>query len=248
MASLAQAQWRNKHVRRSADAFFSEPPTVDSRKLLPIVESPSRFLSLAVFRGLDDERIRLRSCLQRRALCVHRRSVSLTPDGGLTQPLLEADLSESRVAGGNERTLAKLSPEVPRVRIDDHLARVVACAESLTDQFIETELLGAGHFNGAIHWRGDGYPGDCLGDIVGGHRLNEHRWQANRCSYGGFIGDAPDEFEELRRVDDRVRDPGSPDQRFLSVHRSEVGTVGYPLGSHHGKRHVVLHAGSVGGL
>src|SRR5258705_12843469 len=51
------------------------------------------------------------------------------------------------------------------------------------------------------------------------------------------------ELEELRRVNDRVRDPGTLDQRFLRVLRSEVGTVGYTLGSHHGQRDVMPHTG-----
>src|SRR5262245_17625759 len=55
-----------------------------------------------------------------------------SPLGPLIQPLLKADLTESRVAGGNQRTLAEFGTEVPRVRVDDDLARVVARAEALT--------------------------------------------------------------------------------------------------------------------
>ena len=129
------------------------------------------------------------------------------------------------------------------MRVNDNLAGVVARAEALTDQFIETELLGTGHFNRAIQWRAHGDPADRLGDVISRHGLNEYRWQPNRRSVSGFIGDALDELEELRRVNDRVRDPGTLDQRFLSVLRSEVGTVGYTLGSHHGERDVVRHTG-----
>jgi len=52
----------------------------------------------------------------------------------LSQPLLEVDLAESRVAGRNERALAEFRPEVPRVRVDDNLAGVVARAEALADR------------------------------------------------------------------------------------------------------------------
>src|SRR4029434_3110158 len=82
----------------------------------------------------------------------HRPRRPLALEDGLIQPLLEADLAESRVAGGNQRALAEFGPEVPRVRVNDNLARVVARAEALTDQFIEAELLGTGHFNRAIQW------------------------------------------------------------------------------------------------
>jgi hypothetical protein len=39
---------------------------------------------------------------------------------GLVEPLLEADLAESRVVGRNQRALAEFGPEVPRVRVGDH--------------------------------------------------------------------------------------------------------------------------------
>ena len=126
---------------------------------------------------------------------------------GLAEPLLKADLPEPRVAGRNQRALVELGPEVPRVRIDDNIAVVVARSEALTDQVIETELLGTGHFNRAIQRRTRGDPADRLGDVISRHRLNEDRWHPNRRSDSGFIGDALDELEELRRPDDRV--PGS---------------------------------------
>ena len=72
---------------------------------------------------------------------------------GLFEPVLEAPLAESRVVIGNQRTLAKFRPEVPRVRVNDNLARVVLCAEALTDQLIETELLGPSNFDRAVQWR-----------------------------------------------------------------------------------------------
>jgi hypothetical protein len=60
---------------------------------------------------------------------------------GLAEPFLESDLAEPRLAGGNQRALAELGAEVPRVRVDDNLAGVVVRCEALTDQLIETELL-----------------------------------------------------------------------------------------------------------
>src|SRR6185295_13298416 len=125
---------------------------------------------------------------------------------GLAEPLLEADLAESRVVGRNQRALAELGPEVPGVRVDDNLAGVVARAQALTDQLIETELLGTGHLNRAIQRRAHGDPADRRGDVISRHGLNEHRWHPHRRSIRGFIGDALDELEELRRVNNRVRE------------------------------------------
>jgi len=36
---------------------------------------------------------------------------------GLAEPFLEADLADPRLAGGNQRALVELGPEVPRVRL-----------------------------------------------------------------------------------------------------------------------------------
>src|SRR5262245_34548705 len=58
----------------------------------------------------------------------------------LDQPVLQADLAESRLAGRNQRALAELGPEVPRVRVDDNFAEIVARAEAQADQFVKTEL------------------------------------------------------------------------------------------------------------
>jgi hypothetical protein len=137
----------------------------------------------------------------------------------LSEPLLEPHLAKSRLAGRNQRALTQFRPEVPRVRVDDNFAGVLARGKALTDQVVETELLRTGHFNGAIHWGAHGDAADCLGDVISRHRLNEHRWQSNRRSDGGFIGDALHELEELGRVNDRVRDPSALDQCLLSVLR-----------------------------
>src|SRR5262245_56983206 len=222
MASSAHAQWRNKQARRSTDASLNDSLTS---------------ISAASLRAIVDS-VRMKS-IPRAPLALENR---------LMQPLLEPDLAESRVAGRNQRTLAELGSEVPRVRVNDNLAMVVARGEALADQFVETELLGTGHFGRAIQWRAHGNPGDSLGDVISRHGLNEYGWQPNRRSLRGFIGDARDELEELRRVNDRVRDPATFDQRFLSVLRSEVGTVGHTLGSHHGQRDVMPHTGCCGVL
>ena len=149
--------------------------------------------------------------------------------------------SRASPAGTSERSPTRLRNT--RVWVDHHLARVVARGEALTDKLVETELLRTRHFNSAIHWCARGDPADRLGDVISRHGLNERRGQPNHRSVGGVIGDALDELEELRRVNNRDPDPATFDQRLLSVLRSEIGTVGYPLGSHDGKRNVMLHTG-----
>jgi hypothetical protein len=77
--------------------------------------------------------------------------------GGLRQPVLEAGLAEPRTAARNQRALAHLRAEVARVRISDDLARIFFRAEAASDQGVEAELLGAGHFDGAIQRRAMGW-------------------------------------------------------------------------------------------
>jgi hypothetical protein len=64
------------------------------------------------------------------------------------------------------------------VGVSHNRARIVACAEALLDQFVETELLWPGHFSGAIQWRAHGNPPGRFGDIVSRHGLAEHRCQS----------------------------------------------------------------------
>ena len=152
---------------------------------------------------------------------------------GLIQPRLEVDLAEPCVGGGNERTFSELSAKIPRVWVDDDFAAIVARGEALSDQLIETELFGASHLNRAVQRRAHGDPANRLGDVVGRHGLNEDRWQPNRRSVRGFVGDALDELEELGGMDDRVGDSRALDQSFLSGLRPKIWTVGNALGSDH---------------
>ena len=79
-------------------------------------------------------------------------------------------------------------------------------SEATSDEVVKAELFGPRHLDSAIHWRAHRDHGDRISDIVSRHRLNEHRCQPNSSALGGGVGDALDELEELRRVDDRVGD------------------------------------------
>src|SRR5262245_3705221 len=149
----------------------------------------------------------------------------------LAEPLVEPDVTESRLAQGNQRTFIELGPEVPCVRIGHNRAGVLAGREALTDQFVETELLRTGHLDRAIHGGAHGDPADCLRDVIRRHRLEKHRGHPDGRSNGRVVGNALDELEELSGVNDRVRDAATLDQGLLSVLRAEIWAVEYPLGS-----------------
>ena len=139
--------------------------------------------------------------------------------------------------------LPQLGAEVARVRIGDHLARVVARAEALPDQVVEAELLGTRDLDHAIHWRTEGDLCQGAGDIVRRHGLDEHRRQADRGAVGGSIGNALDELEELRRVNDRVGDRRVLDQLLLCDLRAEVAAFAQALGAYDRQGHVMPHTG-----
>jgi hypothetical protein len=71
--------------------------------------------------------------------------------------------------------------------------------------------------NDAIHWRARRDPAHRTGHIVSRHRLDERSWQAYFVALGGEIRNALDEFEELRRADNCVRNRGSFDQVLLTI-------------------------------
>src|SRR2546429_5758984 len=53
----------------------------------------------------------------------------------------------------------------------------------------------------SIHWRACRDPAHRTGHIVSRHRLDKRSWQAHFVAVRGKIGNALDEFEELRRAD-----------------------------------------------
>ena len=126
-------------------------------------------------------------------------------------------------SAGHQRALVAASvAEVARVRVGDDLARIVARRQPPPDELVEAELLRAGDLDDAVDRRADRDPADRRGDVVGRHRLEQHRRQPHRVAVGGGVGDALEELEELRRVDDRVRDRASP--RSASPARSWRGS------------------------
>ena len=56
----------------------------------------------------------------------------------------------------------------------------------------------------------DGDVGEGRGDVVGDDGLHQGRGHADGFAFGGRLGDAADELEELRGADDRVGDARRP--------------------------------------
>src|SRR5690348_10013527 len=94
---------------------------------------------------------------------------------GLSEPSLETRLAKTRVFTRKQRSLIKLRASVPRLWVGDDFARIVESGQTAADQFIHAKLFRPRDFNEAVCRRREGDGGDTSGDIVGSHRLEEHR-------------------------------------------------------------------------
>src|SRR5580704_14408690 len=135
-----------------------------------------------------------------------RRRLTFLNLSSLGKPLVESCLSQPGVLFGNECAFGHLYAVVSRLWVSDNFSRILECSQASPDKFIEAELFRPSYFYGAIH-RGPRRDAAYLtGDIVSGHRLDKCSWQVHLVALGGEIGDALNEFIELRSADDRIGD------------------------------------------
>src|SRR5688572_26481277 len=106
---------------------------------------------------------------------------------GAPEPVFETGFTESWVIARNQRVLIQLGSKIPRVRVRDNLARIVAYAQGKTDTFVETKLFGPRYFNGAIQWRPHRHLTNRTGNIIRRDRLEEHMRKMNRIAAGGGV-------------------------------------------------------------
>jgi hypothetical protein len=88
-------------------------------------------------------------------------------------PVLKARLVYQRVVSWDQRPLAEAGTVVAGLRIGDDLAWITLEAQAGPDQVIETELLGSGNLHCAVERIAGSDAGDLVGDVAGGHRLDE---------------------------------------------------------------------------
>jgi len=86
--------------------------------------------------------------------------------GGLLEPVFESGRADTRVAGRNQRQLAQLCPEISRIRIDDHFARIVASLQTPPDKFVEPESLRPGDFHHAVQRSAGGDVRDLVASLL----------------------------------------------------------------------------------
>src|SRR5437867_489456 len=223
--------WSNLESAGSSRARSAVVHTASSAAAIPDRQDRGHLRQGTVSRSTSSRRSR---CSTPRAgsaaLPLLRRN--LLSGGGLAQPVVETGLTEHRVFFGDERPFSQYRAGVEGLRIGHYLARVVQRAEETSDQSVKAKLLGAADFDHAVDRSTHGDPPYGRGDIVRRHGLEQHWCQADAIAVGRGVRDALDELEELRRVNDRVWDRRSLDQRFLRDFRSEVPALPQALGAH----------------
>jgi hypothetical protein len=84
------------------------------------------------------------------------------------------------------------------MRVGGNVARIIPSARPRPDEFMETKRFWPTYFDGAVQWRAYRDQRYRTGDIACRHRLDERRRQAHFVAICGKVGDALNEFEELR--------------------------------------------------
>src|SRR5262249_48850570 len=136
-------------------------------------------------------------------------------DCRLTKPVVEPDVAELRFVAREERAFVESGAEVARVSVDDHFAWVVARSKDALEESVEVERFGPADLNGAIQRRACRHPGAWACHIVGRNWLGVYRRHSNGRAVSRGVSDVHQELEELRRLDDRIRDRRGFDQLLL---------------------------------
>src|SRR5215469_11406769 len=160
----------------------------------------------------------------------------------LSEPIFEPSLPELRAVIGNECSLLYLDAVVASVRVHDNLARILVRGQAFPDDVIEMGPFRPCNFNRATDGLAQRHDAYRARHIIGCHRLEKHMWQAYRVALRRKIGDALDEFEELRRAHNGIGDCRSLDQILLSHFCAEVAAFKHALGSHDRQRDMMFQA------
>src|SRR5262245_20805621 len=123
----------------------------------------------------------------------------------LPEPVLEPYRAELGIGSGNKHPFAQFGPEVACLWIADHFAGIVLCAKPQTNELVEAKPFGPCDFNHAIHGFAYRDLGHGAGNIIRRHRLDEDRGETNAIAVGCRRSNALYELEELRGMNDRVR-------------------------------------------
>ena len=93
------------------------------------------------------------------------------------------------------------------MNIGDHLAWILRAAQETTDEFVEASALRTSYLDGVIQRLAECYVSQRSSDIFRSNGLESSRGESNRLTFGRGLSDRAEEFEELRRSNDRIGNP-----------------------------------------
>src|SRR4030095_6036888 len=141
---------------------------------------------------------------------------------GAAKPVRETGGAEQRIVARDQAPFLKRRSEVAGLLVRHDRAGVVMRREVLAHDLVKRDSVWACDLNGSIQRLGNGNFGQVSGEVVRKNGLKQHRGQVNGLSAGRLISDAPNEFKELRRAENRIRNRRCFDQFFLGHLRAQV--------------------------
>jgi hypothetical protein len=120
------------------------------------------------------------------------------------QPVFETLRSNACAGAGDETFVVELGAEVACVSIRDHLAGIAIRLQDTPDQVIDSKSLRRAYLHDAVDRRPEGDVGECGNDVSRQDGLEECSRGANAATVFAGLRNAANEFEELRRAQDRI--------------------------------------------
>src|SRR6201999_3471219 len=135
----------------------------------------------------------------------------------LENPVLEPGGGQFRAVLGNEGAFFDCDAPILRSRIGDYFARIPVGGQRDADEIGKRIRVRSAYLADAVHRVTDRCYGNGFGDVDCSHRLTESRRQTHRVPLGRGVGNEAKELEELRCVQDRVRNRSRADEVFLRL-------------------------------
>src|SRR6266550_3296611 len=162
---------------------------------------------------------------------------------GAAKPVCEVAGTEQRILVWDKAARLERRAEVVGLLVCHDCARIVMCREVSAHELVKRDSVRAGNFNGSILRFRDRNFGEVSSEIVREDGLKQNRREANCLPARRLISNASNEFKELRRAHNRVRNRRSLNQFFLGHFRAQISARRKSVGADDRDCDVVPYAG-----
>ena len=135
-------------------------------------------------------------------------------------------MAEARLAQRHQRALLDPAAEIPGLGAPHDLTWVADGLEIAGDGFVERRSFRAGDLDNAVARRRERHLGDDRRNVVRRDGLEQDGRKPDDVSIRTWIGNAVEEFQKLRRADNRIGNAGALDQFLLGEFGAEIAIVG----------------------